>query len=292
MQADNNAPSIETLQKRVKRSKLSSIGATITKIVRLTQDPGSCANELTTLTEQDPSLATAVLRRANSASFGMRQQISSVQQAIVLMGFNTVREIALSFSTSQLFRDEVNIGDYSREALWKHSLGVALLCKNISRKLLGVRNEEIYTAGLLHDIGILAEEELIPDVFTDVIHSWKNNGDLCNFERKFFGYDHTKVGAALTENWDFPPQLINAIRYHHAPPLDASDAAWYASIVYMADFAGNAFGIGFTTAEEVSQEQYDKCLRYHGTDQEAVEILVEEVGEELEERERAGELFE
>jgi HD-like signal output (HDOD) protein len=127
-------PSLSLLQRKAKRSSLASISEGLNRILSITMDASSGINDLTQLIEQDPSLTTNILRRANSAAYGMRRQISNIQQAAVLLGFNTIQEIALQFSASRFFRNSKEIGPYLRKRLWHHSLAVALFSKALPEK--------------------------------------------------------------------------------------------------------------------------------------------------------------
>jgi HD-like signal output (HDOD) protein len=146
-----------------------------------------------------------LLRIANSAYYGFRRKISRIQYAIVGVGFNAVKELAISQKVCELFQKDDHFEGYSRTALWEHSVAVALCNKLIYMRKFRQFGENVYSVGLLHNIGIVIEDQFLQKEFKDVlVQSRKDKCNLPDAEKHILGFDHTEIGRALTDNWDFP----------------------------------------------------------------------------------------
>ena len=181
-------------------------------------NPKSSATDLKNIIEKDPHLSARLLKLTNSAYYGFRRKISNVHEAIVCIGFNTVKELALNQKVCELFQHDINIEGYSRTLLWEHSVAVALCNKSIYMKEFQESGENIYTAGLLHNIGIIVEDQFLQERFRAIlVQSRKEECNLLSAEKNIFGFDHTDIGRALADNWGFPEGLVIAIGNHHEP---------------------------------------------------------------------------
>ena len=127
-------PTIDDLLLQAARSELSSLGEIVNKMMKVIRSTNSNANELRLMIEVDPPLSAKVLKRANSAHYGIARNITSIHEAIVFIGFNTVREIVMSLKVAKLFDGDSGQSGFSRMMLWKHSLAVALCCKYLYRR--------------------------------------------------------------------------------------------------------------------------------------------------------------
>jgi putative nucleotidyltransferase with HDIG domain len=283
---------IDNLVAKAGISELASIGSVVNRIVQVIRNPNSSASELKDIIEIDPPLSAKVLRRANSAYYGVKRNIVSIQEAVVFMGFRALKELALNLKIGKVFEKDTLMGEYSRKKLWKHSLALALCCKNIYRKEFREQGEDIYSAALLHDIGIMVEEEFAPDEFKMVIEKIDSGGmGTCEAEKEVLGFDHAQIGQALTRKWQLPEELTNAIGYHHRPLRANPDFAKQAHTVYVSDYICKEYGIGLFGYHAKDSDTYEKCLESLNISAENLEIIMEDVIEELEEMERNGELY-
>jgi putative nucleotidyltransferase with HDIG domain len=283
---------IDNLVAKAGISELASIGSIVNRIVQIIRNPNSSASDLKEIIEIDPPLSAKVLRRANSAYYGVKRNIVSIQEAVVFMGFRALKELALNLKIGKVFEKDTALGDYSRKKLWKHSLALALCCKSIYRKEFREQGEDIYSAALLHDIGIMVLEEFAPDEFQKVLHKIEEEQlPTCDAEKEILGFDHAQIGQALTRKWQLPEELTNAIGYHHRPLRANPDYAKPAYTVYVSDYICKQYGVGLFGFQEKSSDTYEKCLESLNISEENLEIIMEDVIEELEEMERNGELY-
>jgi HD-like signal output (HDOD) protein len=159
-----------------------------------------------------------VLRCVNSAAYGLRMKVSNLQHAVAYLGVKQVRNLATTAAVSELFRQKGQIGPYSREGLWKHMVTVGLCGRMIALRL-GLSNfEDIFLAGLLHDVGIILEDQHLHPYFVDMIEALPRCASLCEAERQFLGFDHRELGEGIALSWRFPETVCAAIRHHHMSP--------------------------------------------------------------------------
>jgi len=173
----------------------------------------------------DQTLTAKALRFANSPFYGTQGKISSIQQAITLLGMKTVRQILTAAALASVFPDNRCKG-FEFRAFWRHAMGTAI-CARLLARMLHLNQDFAFTAGLLHDIGRLVLVTRFPHSYEQVI-AYRDEHDifLLDAERSILGTDHVAVGLALAERWRFPEVIRHAIAGHHTPePLGSSSIA-------------------------------------------------------------------
>lgn len=279
------------LVKQAASSELASIGSTVFKIMEITKNPDSTATDLKETIEVDPPLSAKVLRRANSAQYGINRSVTSIQEAIVFMGFNAVKELALSLKVGNVFKDEKVVNGYSKKALWQHSVGVALCAKSIYRREYLEKGETVYSAGLLHDIGLIVEDQYAHDNFKIITGKVLNDKiSLVDAEKEVQGFDHCRIARDLTGSWKLPPDLVAAVTYHHEPlrvdPLYAKEAY----TLFIADYLCSKYDVGYVGQVNLDHEAFERCCTLMNLEPMALDIIIEDVIQELAEMEVREEL--
>ncbi|HEB72914.1 MAG TPA: HDOD domain-containing protein [Nitrospirae bacterium] len=200
--------------------KMPGFSQTVTKIVALANDPNSTPADLVKTISMDPVLTAKLLKLINSAYFGLAHPIVSLQRAAIMLGFNTVKNIALSLSVTGTLKMDNNFKWFTGDQFWEHSLACAVTSKAIAKKA-GVKTldlEEYFIAGLLHDIGIT----LFVNAFTaesEEIYNpdFEPDKDIRELEKERFGMSHDELGGVMAEHWKLPESLVRAISGHHDP---------------------------------------------------------------------------
>lgn len=203
--------------------RLPALPEVIDKIVDQAKDPESSAHDLAILIEKDEGLAGRLLRLVNSPFYGLSGKVSTVQSAVTLLGFRTVRSLALSVSVFQSFKwaNPERASRFLR--YWQHSLATATAARLIAAQKQWRNPEEAFTAGLMHDLGKLIILQKDPEPFEEACREARNRGvDLTEVEEQQFGLSHPQLGHMVAERWRFPAPLADAIRYHHDPAMAAS----------------------------------------------------------------------
>jgi len=271
------------------KSEISSIRNVVTGILKIIDDPNSTAKDLKEIIEIDPPLTAKLLRLANSAFYSPRNEIHEIQQAIIWVGYDAIKELALSQKVCGIFQNDTPLGDYSRISLWRHSVEVALLSKMISRREFGDRGDSVYAAGLLHDIGIIIEDQFLHDRFKEILDkASREEKNVPESEHESFGFNHTVVGKSLVDNWGIPKELAAAIGNHHNPEKVQENFAKITHTVYIADTYCQENGSGYKDAPYKDNSLYRRSLDKMKIQELALNLMFEEVKKEISEMDKQG----
>lgn len=206
------------------------------EVMRLVDNPKTSASKLGEVISQDQALAAKVLRVANSPFYGFPKQISTINFAIVVLGFETLKEIVLSVSLASSLASKLD-GSFELEKFWRHSLLVGITTKHLAKDFGYRISGEAFTAGLLHDIGILVIAQYFNKEFQQIAELGKKREfPFDQIERRFLDNStHYEIGSWLAERWNFPDQLVEAIAFHHQPHLAPKNPVLPA-LIYLAEY--------------------------------------------------------
>lgn len=261
---------------------LPTLPTVAAKLLTLMSLEDTSLAEIAELVAQDAALSVRIIRVANSSFYGFAKQISSVQQAVSLLGSNAIRSLVLSFSLMSLKASRKSRFDYTR--FWECSLAGAAAAKAISRQVPDTDQGEIFTAGLLQNIGQLIFAATIPDAYEQFL-GYAGNGqegpDLERQEQEILGITHSIAGSEVARRWDLPDFLVQVIRYHHSPSEYADRHGQLADaikVVYLADLLARVF---YSTSPDKAHSQFCRdANELLGLDEPTIDaILLEVVGE-------------
>lgn len=193
---------------------LPSMPAVAMQIIDLVQEDEANVDTIAETVSLDPALSTKMLKTVNSSFYGLPKTIGSVHQAIIVLGLNSVKTLALGFSLVGKLTQSNGEG-FDQAAYWRRSLYCATAAKLLCEKLNIVQAEEVFMASLLQDVGQLAFVQVLEEEYAAILNA--SEGDhriLSAIEREVLGGDHTEVGGALAESWGLPPLLVESIRLH------------------------------------------------------------------------------
>lgn len=216
-------------------NRLRPLPTNVTRILRALDDPTVPANTIADLLLLDQSLTAYTLRVANSAFMGYGIECSSISEAVVRLGFKRVRELILSTAASGPLARRLNGYRLGDGALWSHSVVTASVAHWFGRRLSYPEPEEAYVAGLLHDIGKLVLDQYVQADYNHIVSAVSHQKiPLWYIEEQLFGIDHGTVGGLIASQWKFPSNLVDAIRFHHAPSFARTERT-LASLVNLAN---------------------------------------------------------
>ena len=198
-------------------SKMPAFPKSVQRILELSRDINCPPKELVAVIDKDPVMTMKLLRIINSAYYSFPKQITSVNQSIVYIGLNTIKNMALSFAVIGVLPQN-NAAGYDIQRYLVHSLITASLARILCQKFNkdGTDPGDCNLAGLLHDFGKVVFAQFLPAEFKQALsYSAENKVPLHIAERKIIGVDHSVVGAMLVEGWQFPKNLGETIRHHH-----------------------------------------------------------------------------
>jgi len=207
----------ETLLKKLEGlDKMPTLPVTLMPLLRYLEQPLDQLDiqQVVDFISQDKSLTAQCLQMANSPLFGRWQTVESIRSAVVALGLQRMRDIALSCSVLTLLPSGPNRMD--PVVFWEHSLGCALVCRQFARKIKFHNPEKAYLGGLLHDIGIVAHLWLAPQEFQEALRTARENQiPLHQAECTVLGVTHCETGKLVAERWHLPPELVTVVQFHH-----------------------------------------------------------------------------
>jgi HD-like signal output (HDOD) protein len=229
--------------KQVVEKAMAAIGDIATlpeitiKIIEIVESPDSTARDLHEVIKNDPALSVKILKVVNSAFYGLPGQVASVDRAIILLGLAAVKNIAIAASIARLFKGKRISQHFSAADLWRHNVAVAVTAKALAKSSPHpCMPDEVFVAGLIHDLGTLVERQAYPNEFAHVIDRCMTEDiDFLECEREVIGADHQAFGAALTTRWKFPRHLRAAVGFHHNPEVLSAELRGIGSLIRVAD---------------------------------------------------------
>jgi HD-like signal output (HDOD) protein len=204
-------------------SELRSLPSTTLQLTALLDDDTVDAASVLAIIGKDPSLTSNLLKLANSAFYGLRRQVGTTREALIMLGNQTVVNLAFAASMGDVLRGPLAAYRLGRNEMWHHALGCALASASLIALDKGgmESRERAFTCGLVHDIGkLIMNRPLQKELVQLPVEGTFNS--LMAAEKQVLGFDHSEAGAALGESWNFPTYLVNVIRFHHRPD-DAPD---------------------------------------------------------------------
>ncbi|HTH95100.1 MAG TPA: HDOD domain-containing protein [Rhodocyclaceae bacterium] len=197
--------------------RMPAFPKSVQKVLELTRNINCLPKELVGVIEKDPVMTVKILRLINSAAFATASKMNSINQSVVYLGLNTVKNMALSFAAVGVL-PRTNHAGFDVQKYLLHSLSVASIARALAQKFASGETDpgDCYIAGLLHDFGKVVFAQFMPDEFRTALEHCKTNAvPLHEAEAAVIGADHTVVGSMLAERWQFPLPLVECIRNHH-----------------------------------------------------------------------------
>lgn len=207
---------IEELVNKVER--LPTHQSVATKLIVLCSDSKTPLSKLIEIISSDQSIFSQILHLANSSYFNYPKQITSLEKAILILGFNFIRDVALSIAIYSLYQNITMNSDFNLNDLWEHSFLTGMVGKALAEKYDPEKKDVLFIGGLFHDIGKLVQHQLIEKDFSLIfIKSQRENEKLYILERKILGFHHGDIGGLLLKKWNLPDVIVNMIKFHHSP---------------------------------------------------------------------------
>ncbi len=232
---------------------LPTLPTVTSKILELVDNPKTSAGQLSSAIMQDQVLTAKILKMANSAFYGFPREISTVKLAIVVLGFEKVKEMGLSLSVLTLFRADGSSKYFDISLFWQHAIAVGAATRVLARETCYRLAGEAFVAGLLHDLGKIILNQYLAKEFAEIqslVH--EKNHSLAEAERKILGVDHAEVGAWLAERWNLPLHLVEAIKFHEHPEFCPKHME-LPLLVYLGNFLAHRANLGKSGSKEMGE---------------------------------------
>lgn len=208
----------------------------------------SSASDIANIISRDPPTATKTLRLANSAYYGLRNKVTTVNHAVTMLGFNIIRNLVLTATVFDLTPGHGVSGLFEKEKFWQHSLAVGVVSKLVAREAFpqaARRGDEFFICGLLHDLGKIILDQYQHSGFEEaLVLSRERVVPLIEAEREVIGCTHSEVGSLLAKRWNLSREVTCTIGYHHFPTMAPEEGEKHALGVHLADYIARAMGMG------------------------------------------------
>ncbi len=227
---------IESLREHVEKiKKLPTIPVVAHEILSIVRDDLVSVNKLENIVRNDPAITAKIMSVANSAFYGARVPSKTLDSAILRIGFNTVKNIALGISLLTVMTNgrEQSALDYKR--IFNHSVSVGFIAGVLRREFKLEVSDEILINGILHDIGYLILNKYFPETYKKVITTYNLGRPLLESELYILEYTHADIGHWLAGKWNLPSVVMDTILYHHKPSM-ATKYHKRIAIIHLADY--------------------------------------------------------
>ncbi len=268
----------EIVRKILDSDSLPTLSVVASRLISFTSDEETTIKAIANLISKDISLSAKILKLANSAFYSFPKKVSTINQAVSVIGTNAVRSLVLSISFLTIdAADKNDAFDYKK--FWQKSLSSAVAAKLIMAEIDNRDPEEILIAGLMQNIGELVIARTLPDEYKKLQEELEGSTKgLLETERKVIGIDHAEIGYEITSHWKFPEVHTNAIRYHHFPdkyPGDDIHCKLTTDIVYLSDLIAN---IMYSESPHVYHTEFhEKSKSMLGFDIDTIESVLDNV---------------
>jgi len=227
--------------------RMPSLSTTVTKVLEVCNTPNTSANDLNRVIALDPVLTGQVLKMINSAYYSLPNQISSLARAIIMLGLNTVKNLALSTAVIGTLGKQDSFKSLPMDSFWAHSI-----CVGVTAKLLaGIKNvpvserEEYFVAGMLHDLGKIPLNNCFAETYVQALQLAElEQSSLLRSESLIVGIDHGAAGLMIGKKWQLNDTIVEALCFHHSPAKSSENNRQIVSAVALANLYANLFEFG------------------------------------------------
>jgi HD-like signal output (HDOD) protein len=261
-------------KQRILVKNLPTLPVALQEARRLADNPHTSVAQLAEVIGRDQVLSGKVLKIVNSPTYGFPGRIASIQNALVLLGFNVIRSLIIS---TVVFENMAN----SMMALWRHSVGCSVACRELGLLLKMKNVDELFIAGLLHDIGKVIIAVQLPEAQKEIERLVREEDiACCEAEERVLGMTHARIGSWLAEHWHLPANLRHALAWHHRP-TNAHDHTMIASTVHLGNFLTCLFEFG-SGGNDQAPLLSPHAFKHLGLNQQKLGMAVDTVGEKFE----------
>lgn len=237
--------SISVIAKKIE--ELPTPDFIVQRIINIASDPNSSVKELNTAVLESPSLSAKILKLSNSAYYALPRKVTKLSQAINILGFKTVRNLAMSiFTVQNFFRDEYDF--FNTKKFWTHLMSTAIGAELLAKTINFPEREEAFLAGLLHDLGKIAMANIMPEIFEMTVKTaYHKKISFKEAEILLDSYSHEFIGKLLFKQWGLSDQIINSTGFHDSvDDLSDDNTKMIVQIVHIANITTNILFYGYS----------------------------------------------
>lgn len=254
---------VKNLRQRINRiQQTAALPTLVPKILKVSNDPLSSAKNLGQVIKLDQSLTAKILKIVNSAFYGLYRKVGNVDHAIVILGFDEIRNISTAACLIKA-HEGIPCQFFQPNEFWTHSLCTAYVARALSTKRPDLNTEDAFVIGLLHDYGKVILFQFFNTLFREVLAlAVSKTKPLHQVASEYLGINHAEIGGIIAENWKLPAHLVKAVQFHHTPAA-AHRHEYNIHLAHLANALSHKFGIG-ASGNPVPDEPYPESLKIFG----------------------------
>jgi HD-like signal output (HDOD) protein len=263
-----------------KFNNIKTLPHVVTRLSVLISDEESTMKDFEDVIKMDPTLVVRLLRLVNSPYYGLAQKVDSISRAVAFIGMKNLYSLAVTDALKNIFSSTDNDTTvYSRKQLWMHCAAVSICSKVLAERLFGINGEDAYLCGILHDFGIIVEEQVAPQDFLKACEAYDSKSSIDVFEREILGTDHCEIGFLLTKEWQMAEDIQVAIRDHHLL-LEEVVPESLTGIIQIAEYL--TAQLGYTALQGATATLSPGLVEHIQENMDEYEVLLEDLPEEME----------
>jgi HD-like signal output (HDOD) protein len=250
----------------------------VTTISRLIADNESTMKDFEEVIKMDPVLVSRLLRLVNSPFYGLTQTVDSIGRAVAYLGMKNLHNLIVADALKRIFVAKETKGVFSKKRLWLHSAAVSLCSKMVAERIFGINGDDAFLCGILHDFGLLVEEQVEKQAFHRICAACQSTTDLIDLEQQTFATDHCEIGYLMTLGWNMPVTIQAAIRDHHLM-ADTLVPSSLTGIVQISEYIAGQ--LDHTTLPNVTTQISPPLLEHLQSNVDEYNVLIDDLPEEM-----------
>ena len=262
-----------------KFADIHPLPSVVTTVNKLINDSESTMKDFEDVIKVDPVLVARLLRLVNSPFYGLTQTVDSIGRAVAFLGMKNLHNLVVIDALQNVFVAPQKGARFSKKKLWHHSAAVSICSKMIAERIFGVNGDDALLCGILHDFGLLIEEQIQPDTFEKICESCTSSGNLIELENEALGTNHCELGYIMSRDWNMSVTVQEAIRDHHLIAGDMK-ADSLAGIIQISEYITGQ--LEYTTLPDINVDISPSLLQHLKDNIDDYKVLTEDLPEEME----------
>ncbi|MBF0378224.1 MAG: HDOD domain-containing protein [Desulfamplus sp.] len=264
-----------------KLKEMKTLPSVATRLIKMISDDKTTLEEFEHVIKMDPTLVLRLLRLVNSPFYALRTRVTSISEAIAFIGLDNLRNLIVVDALKNLFKDKIDEQYLSRKRLWMHCVAVAICSQMIMERIFGQKGEDAFLCGIVHDIGLIIADQVMPDEFLKVCMAWnpKDNKNITQYENDILHTDHTIIGHIITGDWKLPISVQNGVKQHHDVLSSEQENKSFPAIVQISDYL--VARLNYTVLHQMKGELSPSLMIHIRDNIKEYKALTEDLPEEL-----------
>jgi HD-like signal output (HDOD) protein len=261
-----------------KFSDVNALPSVVATVNRLINDSESTMKDFENVIKMDQVLVARLLKLVNSPFYGLTQTVDSISRAVAFLGMKNLHNLVVIDAVQAIFVAPRKTRGFSKKKLWHHSAAVSICSKMVAERIFGLNGDDALLCGILHDFGLLIEEQINPIGFESLISSCKSSSTLTDLENKTFGTNHCELGHLMTIDWNMSTSVQEAIRDHHLISNEMKPES-LTGIIQISEYITGQ--INYTTLPEITVDISSPLLEHLQDNIDEYKVLIEDLPEEM-----------